>query len=187
MTAMDDVVAHVVRELDADRGAPLTFYGHCAGAVTAFRVASDLLDRGVAVWRLAVGSCTAPGQLGTLAHVADRQIGAIERSLAGLGPVMPTALRAELEPALRADLRVMASGGTGAVLDCPISAFHGRDDRLLNSSDLTCWKEHTSGAFTFRQLPAGHFLLDTAADELADALVADIQRDSRSRPGRRVP
>jgi surfactin synthase thioesterase subunit len=39
---------------------------------------------------------------------------------------------------------------------------------------MTAWRDHTSGGFTFRAFPAGHFFLTELRDEVLAVLAARL-------------
>jgi surfactin synthase thioesterase subunit len=61
-------------------------------------------------------------------------------------------------------------------LDCGISAFGGLSDLEVSRSDLAAWRAHTSGAFTLRMLPGGHFFIRDGAPLLLRAISRDLAR-----------
>ena len=46
-------------------------------------------------------------------------------------------------------------------LDCPLTAFGGRDDPLVTMAGLEGWRAQTSRRFAVHVLPGGHFFLRT--------------------------
>jgi surfactin synthase thioesterase subunit len=60
-------------------------------------------------------------------------------------------------------------------LDCGISAFGGLSDREVSRSDLAAWRAHTSGSFTLRMVPGGHFFIRDGAMSLLRAISRDLE------------
>ncbi len=66
-----------------------------------------------------------------------------------------------LLPTVRADLKLYENYKyePGDPLSCPITAFGGDRDELVNEEELQGWSEHTSAASEYHMLPGGHFYL----------------------------
>jgi len=62
-------------------------------------------------------------------------------------------------PILRADLTLHEtySYRPDAPLDLPISTFGGLQDSQASREEMEAWQEHTTGRFTLRLYPGGHF------------------------------
>jgi surfactin synthase thioesterase subunit len=82
-------------------------------------------------------------------------------------------------PILRADLTLLETHRYRArgPLDCPISAFSGKDDANVSREGLAAWGDHTSAAFEVRWFDGGHFYLSGASrstllDMIGDRLLA---------------
>lgn len=59
-------------------------------------------------------------------------------------------------------------------LACSISAFGGEQDEIVPPEDLQAWKEETSGSFSVRMFPDGHFFLRKYAAQLLQAISRDL-------------
>jgi medium-chain acyl-[acyl-carrier-protein] hydrolase len=85
-------------------------------------------------------------------------------------------LLAILLPPLRADYEVIE----GYVftqrppLSCPISALGGVDDERVRADALDAWRVHTTGPFSRRLLPGGHFYLQGAEEHVAAVVAVDL-------------
>ena len=84
-----------------------------------------------------------------------------------------------LLPTVRADLKLYETYEyePGDPLSCPITAFGGDGDALVNAEELAGWAQHTSAASEHHILPGGHFylfddsqLLSRLTDETAKLL-----------------
>jgi medium-chain acyl-[acyl-carrier-protein] hydrolase len=62
-----------------------------------------------------------------------------------------------------------------AGLDCPISAFGGHDDFSSTLDELKGWREQTSATFKLRMFPGTHFFINTARNELLQAIAEDLE------------
>jgi medium-chain acyl-[acyl-carrier-protein] hydrolase len=147
---------------------PAALFGHSMGSWVAFevtrRISTDVAQR---PRHLFVSGRRAP-QLGNVLSPIhglpdDELIGEIQHRYGGI----PDAVLKEPEllaitlPILRADLAALHSYrySAQARLDCRISCFAGREDRLLSQDDLEAWRSQTSAGFDLERYPGGHFYL----------------------------
>ncbi|KXK59341.1 hypothetical protein AWW66_24850 [Micromonospora rosaria] len=184
---VDDVPAmagHAAAELLRLPDRDQILFGHSLGAVVAYETALALRDTGAEPRALCASACLPPGRMkDPTIHLApdDR----FWETLCGLGGIEPgiagnAELRELLLPALRSDLRAHTTyrPRPGArPLSCPVTCYHGAGDPLVDEAGLADWAAVTSGEFTLRVRPGGHFHL--ASD--AGGLISDVLRQ-RSRP-----
>lgn len=139
-------------------------FGHSLGALVAYETAMLLRDMGTEPRRLCVSACLPPGHMNNRdVHLApDDEFWTTLCALGGIDPAIAgnPELRELLTPTLRSDLRAHAnyrpSSGTRP-LSCPVSCYHGVGDPLVDEARLTEWAGVTSGGFTLRSRPGGHF------------------------------
>lgn len=81
-------------------------------------------------------------------------------------------------PLLRADFEVSEtySGSDHPPLDCPITAFGGREDTEVGPEKIEAWGEHTNGVFSSHILPSGHFFIHTEQPAIVRAVVRDLNK-----------
>jgi pyochelin biosynthetic protein PchC len=179
---VDEVAAmagHAAAELLRLPATDQVFFGHSLGAVVAYETALVLRDKGEEPSKLCASACLPPGAM------EDRQIHLAPddefwATLCGLGGIEPgiaenAELRELLLPTLRMDLRAHATYQPRAgakPLSCPVSCYHGAGDPLVDEARLAEWAGVTSGDFTMRVRPGGHFHVSANVAEL----VADIVR-----------
>jgi pyochelin biosynthetic protein PchC len=177
---VDDVARMAERVVAELRGLPrgdLVLFGHSLGAVVAYECAVRLRDAAVEPRRLCVSACLPPGRMTNReVHLKPDDefwaeicaLGGIDRRIAA-----DAELRELFLPTLRSDLRAHATyrpvSGAGP-LTCPVSCYHGAGDPLVEEPALTGWAGLTTGAFTLRIRPGGHFHVAT---DVA-GLVADV-------------
>ena len=185
LTSMLTLVQALARHLPPDGDErPFAFFGHSLGARIAFVLARSLRHQGKRLPdHLFVSGCPAPqlphGQpLHTLPKAAF--LAELERR-AGI----PREVRAEAEvfgtlpelldlllPMVRADLTVYETAvySSEPPLACPITAFGGVDDPLVNQEELAAWREQAAGPFQISFFAGDHFFLRTAEMELLQAV-----------------
>lgn len=169
---IEPLLADLDAQLDAHLAAPHVFFGHSMGALIAYRLACRRRDRGAALpAALIVSGCAAPHLPWPLPPVEVLDDAALIRLLTDLGGLpapmleVPALLTAAL-PVIRDDLRICADARNDGCppLPCPVHAFGGDADPLVDELDLTAWSEHTTTPGAVRILPGDHFsLLDDPA------------------------
>ncbi len=176
-----DDAANAIRSL---RPKPYVLVGHSFGGYVALEVVRRLVLSGYPPpAALIVAACGAPrpgkaqhpiGQLPDkqfVDEVARRYDGIPEAVLAN------AELLAMVVPALRADLQMVESydNPSNAPVPCDLLALGGTDDPGVAPSRLNEWRALTTGNFTMRLFPGGHFFLHPPARR-------DMASDSRSMP-----
>lgn len=161
---------------------PFGIFGTCTGALLGYELAQRLRgEPGAALLGLFVACCRAP-------HLPDRDAPIHARDEEGLWdeverlggtPAMVLErpeLRALLAPTLRADFELAETYHyrPAPPLDCPITVFGGAADTIVSRDELEGWRTHTTGACGVRLIDGGHYLLDSAADELTRLISASL-------------
>ncbi|WLW50147.1 thioesterase II family protein [Streptomyces sp. YU58] len=163
MDRLADPLGEAVAEV-AD--VPLVLFGHSMGASVAFEVARRLEGRSVSLVRhLFVSARPAPFSADpALRPVRDDDT--LVRELARLGGTDTTLfddpdVRAALLPAVRSDYRLIESYRyrPGPPLSCPVTAVVGSHDPEVPHGFAEAWNAATTGTFTMRVIPGGHFYL----------------------------
>ncbi len=161
---------------------PFAFYGHSMGAAVAFELARLLRQGGRALPEaLLVSGARAPryrqGHVPPPEPSEEEFLEELERleGLPGHVRNSPELLRVVL-PALRADTALYRAYvyEAGRPLGCSIRAYGGEQDANISREHLEAWAKETSGDFSLRMFPGGHFFIDTARAEFLSALAADV-------------
>jgi surfactin synthase thioesterase subunit len=178
--AIDDAAALAAQVADAvaalaDR--PMAFFGHSMGALIGYEAARLLARHGLGPRHLMVSASPPPGHRDPedkkLSTLDDERLVAALGRFGGSDPrllAMPELLELIL-PAVRADFRLVERYVHRPVpmLDCPVTAYAGGDDRIAPAQLMQGWSGTTLGPFAARTYPGGHFYLqDRSAAVLAD-------------------
>lgn len=161
---------------------PYALLGHSMGALACFEIARELRRRGALPPRhLFVSGAPAPHLARLIPPIYDLPEPEFFDALRRYGGVPDEVvnhpeLMAMLVPRLRADLAV---SGTyvyeeGAPLDCPITAFGGDADDVVERASVEAWREHTVGASRCEILRGGHFFLAAHAREVVTQVARSL-------------
>lgn len=182
-TRMEALIEALAEAILPHLGQPFAFFGHSMGAGVAFELARRLRGSGNAMpVRLLVSGARAPQC--RLNRTPPPEPGEAEllEQLRRLEGIPREALEDEhvmrlLLPALRADTSLYRTYTyrEEPPLACPISAFGGESDPGVAREHLEAWACQTTGSFTLRWFPGGHFYLHGgAAREFLAGLAADL-------------
>lgn len=159
----------LVEEIHAERSGELdgrhVFFGHSFGALVAYRLACLRASAGLPLPAALVLSSYAAPHLGPplprVDHLDDDRLTALLTDLGGIPAELAEwpALRDAAVAAARNDLRLCETDVDDPTfaLPCPVHVVGGSDDPLVAEADLDQWRARTSGPFSVRLLPGGHF------------------------------
>lgn len=181
-TSVFSLVKDLAGVLDELFDAPFAFFGHSLGALVSFELARELRRRGRPLpERLFVSAHRAPQIPNPELNVHDapqdafvdglRRLKGTPEELLANGELMELLL-----PTLRADFGMAETYEytPEPPLDCPISAFGGLGDEVTDRPKLEPWAEHTTGEFTLRMMPGGHFFVEESRDFILRAVFHDL-------------
>jgi surfactin synthase thioesterase subunit len=164
---------------------PYGFFGHSLGALLAYRLTVEL-NRGSMAGPVLLGvSAWAPGAhhpvLDRVQEVPDAILLSEMRALGALPPGMhddAAAVGSALRT-LRADGGVYSSYlDDGAVVSCPVLAFAGQSDPLVQPTAMSAWGQRTGSSLGIRTYPGGHFYVQdhvvTLASDVTRALLGQL-------------
>ncbi|WP_431679449.1 thioesterase II family protein [Kitasatospora sp. KL5] len=186
--SLDEIAGAAAREI-AELTGPVVFFGHCFGAVAAYRTAR-LLEQGgrTELLRLIAAAAPAPdGTIGGTTHLLDSED--LFADLARYGALQDTptgrALYSLAEPAIRADFRALETWTVPAPADrllaAPVLELRGDQDRVLDP-DGPGWSGWTTGSHRRESVPGPHHLLGHATDALLAAITRELDTDQHCRP-----
>ncbi|WNG94501.1 thioesterase II family protein [Mycobacterium sp. ITM-2016-00318] len=169
------LVGEVNDQLKSAFDDPHVFFGHSFGALLAYRLACLRAASDAQLPCVLLVSSFAPPHLPApipaVDHLDDHQLTALLSDLGGIPPELADwpDLRDRAVATARIDLRLCMTDSEAepVVLSCPIHAFGGSNDPLVNEFDLHEWRSRTSGEFSVQILRGGHFYLSDASQLLA--------------------
>lgn len=182
LTRFPDVVEAVAAALAPGATRPYALFGHSGGALLAYDVARALAARGLPrPVHLFVSGESAPGHpsADAPAHAlpdaafleAVRARGGLDEELLANEELVELVL-----PILRADFTWYETyrPAQGALLDCPVTAYAGRADDLIDLAGVRRWGELTTGPFKVHILDGDHFAAWRAPERIAGHLGAAL-------------
>lgn len=164
---------------------PYGFFGHSLGALLAYRLTVEL-NRGSTPGPALLGvSAWAPGAhhpvFDRVHEVPDATLLSQMRVLGALPPGLhdDSAAAGSALRTLRADGGVYSSYlDDGAVVSCPVLAFAGQSDPLVQPAAMAAWGQRTSSLLGIRAYPGGHFYVQdhvvTLASDITRALLGQL-------------
>lgn len=147
---------------------PYALFGHSLGAWIAYELARELRRRDQRMPDLLVAAASgAPDRPDPPTMLHQMPDDEFVRELSSRFDGIPPAVRDNEElltlllPALRADICLVEqyTFDNEPPLAVEILAIGGTDDRAVSATDLAKWRCHTSGRFSARMMPGGHFFL----------------------------
>jgi medium-chain acyl-[acyl-carrier-protein] hydrolase len=176
---IEDVVQDAAAAIHAYLDIPFAFFGHSMGALICFELARHLRSEyGVAPVHLFISARRAPqfpDRRPLLRPLRDDQfVAEMRRRYNGI----PREVLADAElmklllQVLRADVEMLETYVyvPGAPLECPITAFGGREDTEAGIVELEGWREHTNGRFKTKLFPGNHFFVQSAQREVLETI-----------------
>jgi medium-chain acyl-[acyl-carrier-protein] hydrolase len=182
-TQISDLIDVTFEALRPHLEAPFALFGHSMGALLAFEFARRIRHAGgPAPVRLIVSGHRGPRlprRYSAIAHLPDAEfIGEICQRYGGVPEevLRQPELMALLVPCLRADMALIENYRyrDAEPLECPISAFGGREDPEATETQLSRWEAETRSSFSMRQFAGTHFYIRDARKELLAAVCRDL-------------
>lgn len=160
---------------------PFAFFGHSMGGLIAFELARQLRRerRPQPVHLFVSAKCCPPrAEILPAPELSDAQLIDALRQYEGT----PAEVLADVElmklllPAIRADMEVCNTYvcDPEPPLNCPITVFGGLEDHVSGRSCLEGWRSHTTGPFTVRMFPGGHFFIQKWERSVLDVICREL-------------
>jgi pyochelin biosynthesis protein PchC len=187
VTTIADLADQIQAALGPSLPGTFAFFGHSMGAILAFEVARRIArEDGRGPAHLFVSGRPAPPRhrhhnlhrAGNPAFIAE---------LASLGGTDPRILQDSevlelILPAMRGDYTASETYRfePGPPLSCDITAMTGDHDALNTTAEAAAWSAHTTGAFTLRVYPGGHFYLDDCRAQVLEMISSSLAGSAAS-------
>lgn len=174
----DDIYKMLVKADGPD--ARVALFGHSMGALVGFEVALRFESARNPVTALFVSACGAPGRMG-YEYFRTRSDDELLKMLAEVTDAGPGFLDeqfvATIVPTMRSYKAIANyTSPTGAAVSCPIYAFAGADDSIVDHESVLAWSDFTTSEFAARVFPGDHFFLTQNAIKVAQEVEDRIAR-----------
>ncbi|HEX9339423.1 MAG TPA: thioesterase domain-containing protein [Pseudonocardiaceae bacterium] len=159
---------------------PYAVFGHSLGALLGFELIVALQRCGHPALHFFASGAGAP-HLPTRNPAPRFDDHRLRTHIAELGGTPPELLANDelmelMLPVLRADFTIADTyrPPSGALLDCPTTAFCGDEDGEAPAADVLAWRRHVRTSCTIRLLAGGHFFVHSAQDVLLSLIVSAL-------------
>jgi surfactin synthase thioesterase subunit len=191
---LDELMADLLAKVLPLTDRPFAILGYEYGAVLGFEMAHrlerhfDVVPRHLFV--TAMRAPVWPRPANPVSELSDENFRELLRDRTGCSSdllqsdsVMEFAIRV-----LRADFRIADNYQyvPEMAVTCPITAFRGRDDKVVSREAIQAWNVCTKGPFRWQDLPGGHYFMYRARELFLRGLSAELgvyAKDSASVAG----
>ncbi|QSB16771.1 thioesterase [Natronosporangium hydrolyticum] len=178
---MAPLVAGIVEALRPELDRPFALFGHSLGAAVAYETALRLrqlsMPEPICLFVSGRRAPALPNPPPYLHLLDDQQFAQEMVRLAGTPPTILERPRVMqfLVPTMRADYTIheLYQPTPAKPLDYPVFGYAGAEDPIAPPAEVDAWHEVTTGQFTTRVFPGGHFYLK----EHPDQVLANVQQD----------
>ncbi|MFI6481044.1 thioesterase II family protein [Nonomuraea sp. NPDC050663] len=175
------MAAAVAEELARLEPVPCALFGHSLGALVAYETARILQDDGLPARWLFVSGAPAPWRpRGGLTHRAgDEELWSRLCDLGGIAPEVAgdREFRDLLLPVLRCYIGLNETyrpSPRREPLRCQVRGYHNTEDPLVDGAAFAAWAGVSSGGFSARSRPGGHFQVVADPSELIADILATL-------------
>jgi surfactin synthase thioesterase subunit len=157
-----DVLAELLPQTRQLLDTPVALYGHSMGALVAFEIARALSADGSSPVHLFVSGRRAPhlpARKATIHRLPHEEFAAALVDVGGLARSASPAFRRYALPIIRADLEIAEEFEYRPEprLECPITAFYGSEDPIVDVDQVEAWAKETRSTFDIHAFSGDHF------------------------------
>jgi medium-chain acyl-[acyl-carrier-protein] hydrolase len=179
-TRLSPLVQALARAIRPYLDVPFAFFGHSLGALISFELARRLEPTPRHLFVSGRRAPQIPDRASPIHQLPEIEFVEEIRRLNGTpeGVLQSAELRQLFLPLLRADFAVHETYvyAAGVPLDCPITAFGGRQDSSVSREALGAWRAQTRRSFTLHMLPGDHFFPHSSRALLLRTLSQELTR-----------
>jgi medium-chain acyl-[acyl-carrier-protein] hydrolase len=175
-----DAVAGLLPEVRQLGDATVALYGHSMGALVAFYLARALEAEGPRPVHLFVSGRRPPHlppRRATIHRLPDPEFAAALEEMGGLAPNASPAFRRYALPLIRADLEIAEEFEYEPEprLRCPITAFYGAGDPIVDEDQAEAWARETVSSFAIHRFEGDHFFNQLHREAIAARIAAVLR------------
>ncbi|HYO69821.1 MAG TPA: SDR family NAD(P)-dependent oxidoreductase, partial [Archangium sp.] len=172
---LEVLIPALAKAIQPHLGERFALFGHSMGSLYAFELARHLRKSGLAPEHLFVSSFRAPHQpmpASIALRLSDKEFLEMSRQRGFIteefGREHDVELMRTYLPTLRKDFALLESYSyeEQAPLDMPLTVFASTQDRIIPSTQLDAWGQHTRGALSTYLFEGDHFFVREAGQKL---------------------
>lgn len=178
-STMPELINTILPQIEQLVDKPFVLYGHSYGSCIAYELAKRLQPKA-----LFVSSRRAPhipSPLPIASTLPDNEFLDVMQYLYNAIPasvLKEKELLSMLLPIFKEDIRINETyiASLLPLLQIPIFAMHGKDDKTVTSQEMQAWQEVTTGPFTYHSFEGGHFFIDQEKDKIIRMIEDSISK-----------
>lgn len=181
LTSIEAMLDGLQPEIKPFLDLPFAFFGHSLGAAISFELTRRLQKEGLKPRALFLSGRNAPHlprRTEPIHHLPEAQFRKEVQELGGTSPEIleHPELMDLVAPLIRADFTISETYSyiEGPDVACPMFAFGGKTDPLVNEEGIVEWGKHAGGSFTSHLFEGDHFFLDTNREQLVKKMMASL-------------
>ena len=166
-TNMNDLVGELLEESEYFTRSPYMIFGHSLGARIGYELIRQLEKARERLPLHYIASASpSPHLLKTVDRISDKSDEDFIKAIDGFNGTPKEVIENQdlmkiLLPLLRADFGIAENYRSDNVgLLCPITVFHGAEDRGIEQDAIQAWRALSRNSITFEEIPGGHFFIN---------------------------
>ncbi len=185
-TRLEPLIEELAKLFFPELKSPFAFFGHSLGGLIAFELTRYLKRNFSIIPQRVFISSSLPVHLYRNWHHNYHQLSDVDllKKIESFGGISKQVLEHPdliemLLPTVRSDMEILETYQyqNTEKLSCPLHVFSGKDDTLISVAELKEWKQHSSGEFSLKIFPGGHFYLNHKTADFFSSLNSKLTQN----------